>query len=136
MLERFTIAVLLLACLPLCGCKRDAEINAIVAEIDAFTQELVRRVDSARNPSDGVDDAQKYFDSKKADLSAKMATLKSISGYRVSSETKWKMTRKLFDDKKRVAGLKVSHATALTQDEVFKAKLDKLVQDFVDLLSM
>ncbi len=91
MLKRFTILVLLLACLPLCGCKKDAEINSIVTDLDSFTTELVKKVESAPNPSAGVDDAQKFFDSRKADLTAKMTTLKGIRGYQVSEDTKNKM---------------------------------------------
>ena len=136
MLKRFTILVLLLACLPLCGCKKDAEINSIVTDLDSFTTELVKKVESAPNPSAGVDDAQKYFDSKKADLTAKMTTLKGIRGYQVSEDTKNKMTKSLVDDAKRVAGLQMKYVGASMRDPAFKAKLEKLTKDYLDLFRL
>ena len=133
MLKRFTILLLLVACLPLCGCKKDAEINAIVAELDTFTMELVKKIESAPNPSAGVDDAQKYLDSKKADLTAKMTTLKGIRGYQVSAETKAKMTKSIIDDLTRVGSLQAKYMSA-SRDKAFKAKLDKLIKDYTDLI--
>jgi len=136
MLKRFTLLVLLLACLPLCGCKKDAEINSIVTDLDSFTTELVKKVESAPNPSAGVDDAQKFFDSRKADLTAKMTTLKGIRGYQVSEDTKNKMTRSLVDDAKRVAGLQMKYVGASMRDPAFKAKLEKLTKDYLDLFRL
>jgi hypothetical protein len=136
MLKRFTMLVLLLACLPLCGCKKDAEINSIVTDLDSFTTELVKKVESAPDPSAGVDDAQKYFDSRKADLTAKMTTLKGIRGYQVSEDTKNKMTRTLVEDAKRVAGLQMKYVGASMRDPAFKAKLEKLTKDYLDLFRL
>jgi hypothetical protein len=128
--------VVLLACLPLCGCKKDADINSIVTDLDSFTTELVKKVESAPNPSAGVDDAQKFFDSRKADLTAKMTTLKGIRGYQVSEDTKNKMTRSLVDDAKRVAGLQMKYVGASMRDPAFKAKLEKLTKDYLDLFRL
>ena len=136
MLKRFTMLVLLLACLPLCGCKKDAEINSIVTDLDSFTTELVKKVESAPNSSAGVDDAQKYFDSRKADLTTKMTTLKGIRGYQVSEDTKNKMTKSLVDDAKRVAGLQMKYVGASMRDPAFKAKLEKLTKDYLDLFKL
>ena len=136
MLKRFTMLVLLLACLSLCGCKKDAEINSIVTDLDSFTTELVKKVESAPNQSAGVDDAQKFFDSRKADLTAKMTTLKGIRGYQVSEDTKNKMTRSLVDDAKRVAGLQMKYVGASMRDPAFKAKLEKLTKDYLDLFRL
>ena len=136
MLKRFTMLVLLLACLPLCGCKKDVDINSIVTDLDSFTTELVKKVESAPNPSAGVDDAQKFFDSRKADLTAKMTTLKGIRGYQVSEDTKNKMTKSLVDDAKRVAGLQLKYVGASMRDPAFKAKLEKLTKDYLDLFKL
>src|SRR2546425_11561773 len=96
--KRLTTLALLLACLLLSGCKKDAQINSVIGELDSFTTDLVKKVESAPNPAVGIDDAQKYFDSKKSDLTAKIATLKDIRGYQVSEDTKKKMTASLTDD--------------------------------------
>lgn len=136
MLKRFTVVALLLACLALAGCKKDTQIDSVVTELDSFTTELVKKVESAPNPSAGVDDAQRYFDSKKADLTAKMATLKGIRGYQVSAETKAKMTKSLVDDAKRVAGLQIKYIGTSMRDPAFRAKLEKLTKDYQALFSL
>ena len=76
------------SCLLVAGCKKDAEVKTILSDFDSFTNELVKRVDAASNPADGVDDAQKYFDSKKTEMTGKMEQLKTIRGYQVGEETK------------------------------------------------
>lgn len=136
MLKRFTILALLLASLSLAGCKKDAQINSVVAELDTFTTELVKKVDSAPNPSAGVDDAQKFLDSKKDDLTAKIAELKGIRGYQVSEDTTKKMTASMMDDAKKVAGLQMKYIGTSMRDPAFKAKLEKLTKDYTALFKI
>lgn len=131
------IALLIcLACLPLAGCKKDAEAKTILTDFDSFTNEMVKRVDAASNPSDGVDDAQKYFDSKKAEMTGKMDTLKGLRGYQVGEETKKMMESSLVEDAKKVANLQVKYMGTSMRDAAFKAKLDKLTRDYQSLFKM
>lgn len=122
--------------LPLAGCKKDAEAKTILTEFDSFTNEMVKRVDAASNPADGVDDAQKYFDSKKAEMTVKMDTLKNLRGYQVGEETKKMMESSLVEDAKKVANLQVKYMRASMSDPAFKAKLDKLTRDYQSLFKM
>jgi hypothetical protein len=131
------IALLIcLAFLPLAGCKKDAEAKTILTDFDSFTNEIVKRVDAASNPSDGVDDAQKYFDSKKAEMTGKMDTLKGLRGYQVGDETKKMMESSLVEDAKKVANLQVKYMGTSMRDAAFKAKLDKLTRDYQSLFKM
>ena len=125
-----------LICLPLAGCKKDAEAKTILADFDTFTNELVRRVDAASNPADGVDDAQQYFDSKKAEMTGKMDTLKGLRGYQVGEETRKMMESSLVEDAKKVANLQVKYMGTSMRDAAFKAKLDKLTRDYQSLFKM
>ena len=46
------LAILIaLACLLITGCKKDAEIKTLLTDFDSFTDELVKRVDAASDPS-------------------------------------------------------------------------------------
>jgi len=131
------LAILIaLACLLIAGCKKDAEIKTLLTEFDSFTDELTKRVDAASDPSDGVDDAQKYFDSKKTAMSAKMDTLKSIHGYQVGEETKKMMESSLLEDAKKIANLQVKYIGTSMRDAAFKAKLEKLIRDYESLFKM
>ena len=124
------------SCLPLAGCKKDAEAKTILTDFDSFTNELVKRVDAASNPAAGVDDAQKYFDSKKTEMTGKMDTLKGLRGYQVGEETKKMMESSLVEDAKKIASLQVKYMGTSMRDEAFKAKLDMLTRDYQSLFKM
>ena len=124
------------SCLLAAGCKKDAEVKTILGDFDSFTNELVKRVDAASNPADGVDDAQKYFDSKKTEMTTKMEQLKTIRGYQVGEETKKMMEASLVEDAKKVANLQVKYIGTSMRDPAFKAKLDKLTKDYQSLFRM
>src|SRR6266536_5526790 len=124
------------ACLLVAGCKKDADVKMILADFDSFTAELVKRVDAASNPADGVDDAQKYFDSKKTEMTGKMEQLKTIRGYQVGEETRKMMEASLVEDAKKVANLQVRYMGTSMRDAAFKAKLDKLTRDYQSLFKM
>ena len=125
--------LIVLACLAIVGCgKKDDQINSFVTEINTFTDELVKKVESASSPSEGVDDAQKYMDSRKADLRAKFDSVKNIGENQVSEETKKKMQDSFYQD-----GVKVGQLTAkYGSDPAVRTKLQKLTQDFLELFKM
>jgi len=127
---------LVLAMLTLAGCNKDAEIDAVIAELHTFSEQLVSKVQSAPNPSAGVDDAQKLMDSRKADLQAKMNSLKGVRGYQVSKETQQKMTDTLTKDAMNVAGLQMKYISVSMRDPAFKAKIEKLVKDYTEIFKM
>ena len=124
------------ACLLLAGCKKDAEVKTVLTDFDSFTNELVKRVESLSDPAAGVDDAQKYFDSKKAEMTTRMDTLKGIRGYQVGEETRKMMESSLVDDAKKIANLQVKYMGTSMRDPTFKAKLDKLTRDYQSLFKM
>ena len=128
--------VLVFAMLTLAGCKKDAEIESVIAELHTFSEQLVAKVQSAPNPSAGVDEAQKLMDSRKADLQAKMNSIKNVRGYQVSKETQQKMTDTLTKDAMNVAGLQVKYVSVSMRDPAFKAKIEKLVKDYTDIFKM
>lgn len=115
------------------ACKRDADVSSVITELDTFTQELVKRVDA--NPTAaGVDDAQKFFDSKKADITAKLASIKNVREAQVSEETRKKMLETFTNDAMSVAKLQIKYMGNSMRDPAFKSKLDKLIKDYQELL--
>ena len=137
MYGRISCLLLLLAfAVVVAGCKKDTEVNAVINELDSFTKELVQKAEGAQNPSAGVDEAQKFLDSRKADMRAKIETLKGMSGYQVSKETTKKITESVTEDVMSVNKLKIKFMTETMRDPALKAKLDKLVNDYNALLKM
>lgn len=120
----------------LAGCKKDSEIESVLTDIDTFTKELVAKVESAPNPSAGVDDAQKFMDSKKAEIREKLNSIKSVRGFQVSEPTKKKMMDTITSDAMKVGGLQAKYIRNSMSDPSFKRKLDKLVSDYQELFRM
>src|ERR1051325_9125369 len=85
------VLMLVAACLLLAGCKRDAEINSALAEVDSFTNELINRVRATPNSTDGIDRAQQYLDSRKREIKVKASFLARVRGIQVSDETESKL---------------------------------------------
>jgi hypothetical protein len=137
MSRRIVGSALVFACLlALAGCRKDAEIETLVAELHSFSEDLVRKVQSAPNPSAGVEDAQRLMDARKAELRAKMSSLKGVRGYQVSKETQQKMTDTLTKDVTNVAGLQIKYVGVSMRDPAFKAKLDKLIKDYTEIFRL
>jgi Tfp pilus assembly protein PilP len=136
MYRKFVYTLTLLACLAAAGCRQDAEIESLVAELHAFSEELVQKVQSAPSPSAGVDEGQRLMDARKAELRAKVAALKGVRGFQVSAETKRKMTETLTRDALKVAGLQMRYVGVSVRDPAFKAKLDRLVRDYTEIFKL
>ena len=125
-------ALFIAACLLLTGCKKDSEINAALAEVDSFTNELVERIKAAPNPATGIDDAQQYLDSRKREIKGKTALLTRVRGIQLSEETERKLIETVRRDQMTVASLQ-SNPSLPVNDMAFKTKLDKLVNDYLEL---
>jgi hypothetical protein len=135
MSRRLSCLLLALACAALfAGCKKDAQVDSALTELDSFTKELVAKIDSAPNPSAGVDEAQKFFDSRKADVQAKLGTLKGLRGFEVSEETKKKMMERMTENAMSVAKLKIKYISSAMRDPSLSSKFDKLNADYMALL--
>jgi hypothetical protein len=134
--RKFIVAVVIITCVVFAGCKKDAEIESTIAELHSFSEELTKKVQSAPNPSAGVDDAQKLMDSRKAALQSKMKSLKNVRGYQVSKETQQKMTDTLSKDARNVAGLQIKYISVSMRDPGFKGKLDKLIRDYTEIFKV
>lgn len=136
MKRKLAAIALLLALAPLAGCSKDDDVKNVVAEINTFTTDLVGKVESAPDPSSGVDAAQKHLDAKKADIQAKLESIKQVRGFQVSKETMAQMQKDIQDDAMKVMNLQLKYATKAASDSAFNAKLEKLTKDYTDLLTM
>jgi Tfp pilus assembly protein PilP len=130
---RKSISLLLaLVCLSLvaaCG-KKDDKLNSFMTDFNSFTDEIVKKVDSAPNPSQGVDDAQKYFDSRKAEMQDKIKSVKDIGENQVSEDTKKKVIDGFTQDATKMSGLAQKYGS----DPAVATKIQKLLTDYQALL--
>ena len=131
-LSCLSLAVVL--CALALACKRDADVGAVITELDSFTKELVSKVESNPNPSAGADEAQKYFDSRKEEMTKKLASIKNVREAQVSEETKKKMLESFTNNVRNVSMLQVKYMNQSMRDPALRTKLQKLAQDYTALL--
>ena len=145
---RLTAALMAFACCAaLCACGRRASndaataggaakgdgVDAVVRELGEFTDELERAFESASKPRDGVDAAQKLLDARRAALAARIAAFKTSPQFRSDAEAKRKWLEAEVDNTDRVSRLQVKYMDAKMRDPDFKARLDRLVEDYDSL---
>jgi hypothetical protein len=135
MFRRLLALSALLIVVPFAACKKDAEIGSVLKELDVFTNDLVQKIDSAQGSIEGIDAAQQFLDSKKGDLNRKLATVREARGFQVSDATKKTMTDSFTKNITAVASLQIKYVTRSVKDPVYKSKIEKLVNDYRDLLT-
>jgi hypothetical protein len=108
----------------------DAKLNSFSVALNAFTVELVNKVESAANPSDGIDDAQRFIDTHKGNIIALFKGVAGISECQVSQKARTRLTDNFYSQGVKLGLLKVNYG----KDAILQAKLQKLMQDYLDML--
>src|SRR2546421_336406 len=139
---RLTAALMAFACcLSVCGCGKNANdaapadktasgVDAVVREVGGFTDELVKAFETAGDPRDGVEAAQKLLDSRRALLAPRIAAVKTSPQLQGDAAAKRKWLEAEVDNTDRVSRLQVKYLDASMRDPDFKARLDRLVGDY------
>lgn len=135
MRKSFVSVFILLLAASFAACKKDDQVNATLKDLDVFTAELVKKIESSANPAAGVDEAQKFMDSKKSELKPKLDDMKALRGYEVSEETKTAITTNVTKNVSSVAGLQIKYVSRTMSDPAFKTKLEKLIKDYTEMLT-
>ena len=113
----------------LTSCSKDAEVNAFIAELDATTNEIVSKIDA--NPSAaGVADAQKAFDARKPELTAKWNEIKDAVGAQVSAETKKKLEESVANNMKALTEASMRNMMKMAADKEASVKFQRLLTDY------
>ncbi len=128
-MKNLSLFIVLAFCLGLTGCSKDAEVNAFITEFDSVTKEIVSKIDANPN-SAGVDDAQKAFDAKKADLKSKWDSIKTAKGIQVSADTKKKLEDSATANMKALMDVSTKNAMKLAADKDAATKFQKLMTDY------
>jgi hypothetical protein len=128
-------ALLLAMAVCLAGCSKDAEVNAVITDLDAFTEELVKKVEGAADPAAGVDAAQKFLEERGGSIRTRFAEIKHVRGFQISEETKKKLTECGARNMMAVGTLRIKHVARAMQDPDFDKRLKKLTDDYQGLLT-
>ncbi len=132
-MRKVTLVLLVVFCLGLVGCNKDAEFEAFIAENHSVIEDIVKKIDA--NPSQaGVDEAQKSFDAKKAGLKAKWDAIKEARGMQVSEAVTKKLTDGMTADMKMLTDVQTKHSQKLAADGEAMNKFVKLVKDYSEII--
>lgn len=131
--RRLALTLTALACwLALAGCKSSgagaggaAETpDALVRTLNAFTDEMLSKVEKAADRKAGVAEAQALLDARRGELSAGVAALKRDAG------AKARLLEAEVDNTDRVHRLQLKYADEAARDADLKAGLERLINDY------
>jgi hypothetical protein len=132
-MKKAALFLMLIFCLGLTACSNNTKIDAFIIENNAVVEDIVRKIDA--NPTEaGVDEAQKSFDAKKADLRAKWDAVKNIRGTQVSPDMIKKLNDNMSAGAKMLTDIQQKHSQKLTASGDAINKFRKLFQAYADII--
>lgn len=133
-MKKFTVLMLVVLCLGMIGCSKDAEIEAFITENNAVMKDMTSKIDA--DPSEaGIDAAQKAFDAKKESLKSKWLAIKDAVGMQVSEATKKKLMDSMDANGKELIAVSTKHAMTIGSDPGAAQKFQKLMKDYGELFT-
>lgn len=121
----------------LCACGKDAgraqTTAEAAAELDAFTEELVRKVEGGPDTPAGVGEARALLDARRGELRAKVLAARRSEEYARGGEARERWDERESENVFRVAGLRTKYVARAMDDAAFKSQLDALVADYQKL---
>lgn len=134
-MKKIALFLMVVFCLSLTGCNKDAEFNAFIVENRAVIDDIVKKVDA--DPSEkGVEEAQKSFDSKKAGLKEKWDAIKTARGAQVSTEVQNKLNTEVPADMKKLTDVQQKHMQKLATSGDAMNKFLKLIKDYQEIIKV
>ncbi len=118
---------------PAGGAPNDSSVESLVKEINSLTEEILTRIEKAKEPAAGLDEAQKRLDEGKAALRERIAKVKAGREFRESEEARGRLLECEVDNTDRISKLRTRYIDLWMKDAAFKSKLDKVVSDYQDL---
>ncbi|HYP53550.1 MAG TPA: hypothetical protein VEQ42_08420 [Pyrinomonadaceae bacterium] len=115
------------------GGRGGARPGEAAAELDAFTEELVRKVESAAEGSAGLADARALLDARRGELRSKVVAVRKSEEYARDGAARERWEERESENVFRVAGLRTKYVAKSMGDAAFKSQLDALVADYQKL---
>lgn len=125
--------LLLAASLAACGGDKRARPSEAAAELDAFTEELVRKVEGAADTTAGVREARASLDARREELRAKILAARRSDEYARGGAERERWDERESENVFRVSGLRAKYVTQAMADASLRSELDALVADYQKL---
>jgi hypothetical protein len=145
---RPTFAALLLAlacCLASAGCgggggkggaaRAGGDAEEVLAEVNSFTAELMRKVETAPDPAAGLAEGQRLLDARGAALASKISALKRSQGGRADDPVRGRLLESEVENVRSVSTLRTNakFMNEAMRDAAFRERLDRFVSDYESL---
>lgn len=133
-MKKVTLFLIVVFCLGLTGCSKDAEINAFITEFDSTTKDLIAKIDADPSAA-GIDAAQKSYDGKKANLKVKWDAIKGAMGFQVSADVKKKLEDTVKNNMQSLTEVSTKHAVTIASDAEAEKKFMKLLNEYQSMFT-
>jgi hypothetical protein len=99
-----------------------------IPQLKAFTDELLRKVETAPDTKAGVSEAQALLDARKGELAGRIAASKRAAAPDAGAKGRWLEAE--VDNTDRVHRLQLKYSDAAARDPDLKARLERLIADY------
>lgn len=107
--------------------------DEVLAEANSFTAELMRKVETARDPAEGLTEAQSLLDSRQENLAARISALKRSRGLREDEDARSRLLECEVENVRNVSTLRTKYIAEAMRDDGFRSRLDRFVSDYESL---
>jgi hypothetical protein len=108
-------------------------VDGLVSDVNALAGELTNAVETAPDPSAGVDAAQARLDERRGALKERLARVRAGREFRESEDARNRLLECEVDTTDRVSKLRTRHLELWMKDANFKSRLDRLVAGYQDI---
>jgi len=102
--------------------------DALIPQLNSFTEELLGKVDGAPETKAGVAEAQALLDARKGELAGRIAAYRRAASGDAGAKGRWLEAE--VDNTDRVHRLRLKYADAAARDPELMARLERLVGDY------
>jgi hypothetical protein len=125
-MKKLSLILLLILCLSLTSCSKDAQANAFMKEYASVTAQITEKLEEG-----DVDEAREIFESRKDVLNAKWDAVKRAMSFQISKETKKRMNT---EPEKNITALTEAAGKAIEKHPNDRKKVEALVFDLANVV--
>ncbi|HZI18597.1 MAG TPA: hypothetical protein VEY09_08370 [Pyrinomonadaceae bacterium] len=105
----------------------------VLAEVNSFTAELMRKVETARDPSAGLEEAQQLLDARRDALAARISALKRSPSLRADDEARGRLLESEVENVRNVSTLRTKYMSEAMRDGQLRERIDRFVNSYASL---
>ena len=133
-MHNLRVCVILMMVVLAAACSKDAAVIEDLDAVEAFAKELVQTATSGEMTAAGIQTAQTYLDSHRADIAARMQRVGEVRGFQIDDETKARLASAIVSAVTEVNTLKITFMRETMGNEDLDAALSTLIDDFNNVL--